>query len=153
MSIILNKFSSLITDVPDWTIWRRHCYILYFKAGKIMSLQRFSVYYRLLISYKLCIEHFFCISRVVGISLVVLCITASILLREMDLCGVYWFIELILLQNALVDSNILNLEYLYYSQIDDVWGHIIAEWVFFFNNHTLLNCIIVIYLNGGLHFC
>ena len=64
-SITFNRGSSTMTSVPVLTIWRRHCHILPFKAGTILTLQKFSTYYQLAINGELHAKPIFYASTVV----------------------------------------------------------------------------------------
>jgi len=58
-----NGCSSTMTGVLVLTIWRRHCHILHSKAGTILTLQRFSKYFPLLINGEVHAEPICYVSR------------------------------------------------------------------------------------------
>jgi len=60
--------SSIMTCTPVFTIWRRYCHILPFKAGTISTLQYLSTYCLLLTNSKLHADHNFYASSIVRTS-------------------------------------------------------------------------------------
>jgi len=64
-SITFNRCWSTMSGVPVLTIWRRHCYIVPFKAGTILTLRKFSAYYQLPINSEICAKPIFYASNIV----------------------------------------------------------------------------------------
>jgi len=64
-SITFNRCSNTMTGVPDLTIWSRHCQILPFKAGTILTLPKFSTNYQLPINGETRAEPIFYASTIV----------------------------------------------------------------------------------------
>jgi len=54
--ITFNRWSNKMTGVPVLTIWRRHCLILPFMIGTILTPERFSPYYQVPIISKILAE-------------------------------------------------------------------------------------------------
>jgi len=153
MSITFNRCSSTMTGVPVLTIWRRHCQILPFMGGTILTLRKFSTYYQLPINGEICTESIF--SRLHhGLKESSFRPLSQQVhhLRETHVCGVCTSIKLTSLIHASVEFRLPNFGQLFRTQIEDHWGHEVSGTVLGYDQNGLLHSVFF-QLQNGLLYC